>query len=152
MKEEQNNLIITVFLHRKIHKVTWSSLNARTENQVDHFTVSRRWRRTLQDFRAYRGADVGSDHTLVIGKLKARIQSIRKSVLQRNPRFEISKRKRPAQQKAFSLLLSNSRLRRWLFWRINGNESRARSQQLQRENWNSRRKNLRAGYQKEISR
>jgi len=106
---EQNDLVIagTVFPHRKIHKVTWCSPDSRTENQLDHFTNSRRWRRTLEDFRAYRGADAGSDHTLVIGKLKARIQSIRKSGLQRNQGFHISKLKTPAQQKEFSLSRNN---------------------------------------------
>jgi len=52
--------------------------------------------------------DVGLEHTLVIGILKARIQSIRKLGLQRKPRLDISKLKAPAQQKEFSLLLRNS--------------------------------------------
>ena len=107
---EQNDLVIagTVFPHRKIHKVTWSSPDSRTKNQmIDNFTISRRWQRTLQDVRAYSGADVGSDHILVIEKLKAKIQSIRKSELQKNQRFDISKIKTPTQQKEFSLSLIN---------------------------------------------
>ena len=130
--------------------MTWSSPDERTENQIDHFTISRRWRRTLQDVRAYRSADVGSDHTLVIGKLKAMIQSTRmkKSGLRGNPRFNISKLKTPAQQKEFSHSLSN---RFQVLADINGNDPRARSRQLWRKNWDSRRENLRAGYQKELS-
>ena len=31
--------------------------------------INNRWRSSLQDVRAYRGADVGSDHNLVIGKI-----------------------------------------------------------------------------------
>ena len=74
---------------------------------IDHFTLSRRWRRTLQEVRAYRGADVGSDHTLLIGKLKVRIQTIQKSGLQRDQKFDISKLKTPAQQEEFSLSQRN---------------------------------------------
>ena len=106
---EQTNLVISgaVLPPCTMHKVTWSSLTLRTENQIDHITISSRWPRTLKDVRAYRGADIGSDHTLVIVKLKARIQRVRKSGLQRNQRFDISKLNTPAQQKEFSLLLSN---------------------------------------------
>ena len=84
-------------------KMIWSSPNSWTGNQIDHFTISHRWQRSQQYVRVYGGVDIGSDHTLVIGKLKTRIQSIRKSGLQG---FNISKLKTPAQQKEFSLLLS----------------------------------------------
>lgn len=72
---EQTDLIIagTVFPHRRIHKVTRISPDAQTVNQIDHVTICRRWRRTLQDVRAYRVAVIRFDHTLIIGKLKVRI-------------------------------------------------------------------------------
>jgi hypothetical protein len=105
----QNDLVIggTVFPHRRIHKVTWVSPDARTENQIDHLTISRRWRRTLLDVRAYRGADVGTDHTLLVGKFKVKIQSTWKTGLQRRPRFDTSKLKTATQQKEFAVTLSN---------------------------------------------
>ena len=39
-----NNLVIgrTLFPHKTIHKATWTSLGCRTENQVDHITISRK--------------------------------------------------------------------------------------------------------------
>lgn len=106
---EENDLIVagTVFPHRRIYKKTCISPDAQTENQIDRFAISRRWRRTLQDVRSYRGANVGSDHTLVMGKLKAMIQSIKKSRSQRNPRLDISKLM-TVQQKEFSLSLTNT--------------------------------------------
>ena len=49
-----NELVIggTIFPHKQCHKVTWRSSNLRTENQIDHVTIDRRWRSTLQDVRA----------------------------------------------------------------------------------------------------
>ena len=38
----------------------------KTVNQIDHTLVNRRWRNSLKDVRMYRGADVGSDHNLVV--------------------------------------------------------------------------------------
>ena len=72
---EMNDLVIgeTVFPHHKINKVTWTSPDMITENQIDHIAISRRRRRTLQDVRACRGADVGSDHTLLVCKLRIKI-------------------------------------------------------------------------------
>ena len=106
---EQNDLVIggTVFPHRRIHKVTWKSPDLSTENQIDHLTVSRRWRRSLLDVRAYRGADAGSDHALVMGKLRVKISSIKKTELQRNPRFNISKLATEEQRQEFSVAISN---------------------------------------------
>ena len=41
-----NDVVIrgTVFPHKTIHKTTWISPDGRSENQIDHFTISRKWR------------------------------------------------------------------------------------------------------------
>ncbi|KAL9961514.1 hypothetical protein ACROYT_G030469 [Oculina patagonica] len=46
-----NDLCIggSFFQHRKIHKATWSSPDLRTHNQIDHITVSKKWKKTLLD-------------------------------------------------------------------------------------------------------
>ena len=48
-----NDLVIggTLNPHKTIHKTTWTSLEGRTENQVDHITIIREWRRSLHDVR-----------------------------------------------------------------------------------------------------
>ncbi|VDI79258.1 Hypothetical predicted protein [Mytilus galloprovincialis] len=38
--------------------------------QIDQLTICQRWRSSLQDVRAKRGADAESDHHLVIGSAK----------------------------------------------------------------------------------
>ena len=63
---QENRLVIggTIFEHKNIHKLTWTSPDGNTRNQIDHIIINNRWRSSLQDVVAKRGADVGSDHTL----------------------------------------------------------------------------------------
>ncbi|PVD35287.1 hypothetical protein C0Q70_06569 [Pomacea canaliculata] len=39
----------TAFPHKNIHKTTWTSPDGQTENKIDHITLARKWRRSLQD-------------------------------------------------------------------------------------------------------
>ena len=56
----------TIFPHERIHKETWCSPDGVTINQIDHIAICRKWRRSLLDVRSHRGADVNSDHHLVL--------------------------------------------------------------------------------------
>ncbi|XP_076045216.1 uncharacterized protein LOC143027672 [Oratosquilla oratoria] len=74
-----NNMIIggTVFPHKDIHKQTWISPDDRTSNQIDHILIHREHRSALQDVRVFRGAGCDSDHHMVVGKIKAKLQTKR---------------------------------------------------------------------------
>ena len=71
-----NNLCIgnTYFAHKSIHKKTWRSPDGHTKNEIDYICINKRWRSTIQDVRAYRGADVGTDHHLVRASLRLRFK------------------------------------------------------------------------------
>ena len=71
-----NGLVIggTLFKHKDIHKITWYSPNNRDKNQIDHVIINGKWRRSLLDTRSYRGADVNSDHCLVVARLKLKLK------------------------------------------------------------------------------
>ena len=73
-----NNLVIggSLFPHRLIHKYTWtSSAGTRPRAQLDHVLLNGWWRRSLLDCRTYRGADIGSDHEIVVAKLRLKLSS-----------------------------------------------------------------------------
>ena len=71
-----NQLVIggSIFPHKRIHKATWISPNHVTENQIDHICISRKFRRSWQDVRVMRGADVSSDHHLLMTTVKLRLK------------------------------------------------------------------------------
>ena len=83
----------TIFPHKDCHKVTWVSPDHKTENQIDHVAIGRKWRRSLLDMRSKRGADIGSDHHLVVAKFKMKIQANSQRTRQLRKRYDISKLK-----------------------------------------------------------
>ena len=62
------------FQHKSIHKATWVSPDLRTTNQIDHVCIGKKFRRSLQDVRVKRGADVASDHHLLVAQLKLKLK------------------------------------------------------------------------------
>ncbi|XP_053954636.1 uncharacterized protein LOC128860875 [Anastrepha ludens] len=88
-----NNLVIggTLFNHKRIHKVTWTSPDHTTENQIDHIAISRKWRGSLTDVRNKRGADISSDHHLLIAVVRLKVAAITQQKSQR--RFNVEKLK-----------------------------------------------------------
>ncbi|KAL6482370.1 hypothetical protein MHYP_G00104500 [Metynnis hypsauchen] len=46
-----NDLVIggTIYPHSRIHKTTWTSPDVKTDNLIDHFTIDRKWRRSVMD-------------------------------------------------------------------------------------------------------
>ncbi|VDP43005.1 unnamed protein product [Schistosoma margrebowiei] len=68
-----NKLVIsgTIFPHKRIHKTTWTSPDHTTQNQIDHICIKKTFRRTMEDVRTKRGADIASDHHLLVAKMKS---------------------------------------------------------------------------------
>ena len=72
----QNNCIIggTIFPHKNIHKLTWKSPGSQTTNQIDHVIINCKWRHSVLDVKVHFGADVSSDHYLLVAKVKLKLQ------------------------------------------------------------------------------
>ncbi|VDP47671.1 unnamed protein product [Schistosoma margrebowiei] len=68
-----NKLVIggTIFPHNRIHKATWISPDHTIENQIDHICINKKFRRTMEEVRTRRGADVASD---VVANLKLKLK------------------------------------------------------------------------------
>jgi hypothetical protein len=61
----------TMFLHRNIHKYTWTYPDEKTQNQIDHILVDRH--SNILDVRSYRAADCDTDHYLVVARIRERL-------------------------------------------------------------------------------
>ena len=89
---EKNDLVIggTLFQHKTIHKLTWRSPDGRTESRIDHILVNGKWRHSLQDVKTRRLADVGSGHSLLVGKLALKLRKA-KTGEKKKQRFDTAK-------------------------------------------------------------
>jgi hypothetical protein len=68
-----DNGVTTLFTHGKIHKCTWTSPDGKTHNQTDHILIDKRWHSNIADVRTLTRADCGTDHYLVVAKVRHRL-------------------------------------------------------------------------------
>lgn len=66
----------TIFPHEACHLATWVSPDLKTENQIDHICISRKFRRSLQGVRVKRGADAASVHHLLVEIIKRKLSQV----------------------------------------------------------------------------
>ncbi|MBN3278047.1 CFDP2 protein, partial [Polyodon spathula] len=103
------NLVIggSVFHHRRIDKATWVSPDLSTENQIDHVCIGKKFRRSLQDIRVKRGADVASDHHLLVARLQLKLKRNWIRGTNQRQRYTTMLLKDPTKLEQFTISLSN---------------------------------------------
>ena len=75
----ENNFTITnsCFQHHHRRLYTWTSPDGKHRNQIDYILIRRRWRTSVQNTHTLPGADCGSDHQLLMSKLRVKLRAIR---------------------------------------------------------------------------
>ena len=77
-----NNLVLTNTLgpHKPSRRWTWHSPDGKHHNQIDYILVKKRFRSgvNIHRTRSFPGADIGSDHDLVMMTFQVRLKKTRK--------------------------------------------------------------------------
>jgi hypothetical protein len=104
------NLVVnsTMFLHRNIHKYTWTSPDGKTHNQIDHVLIDRRGHSSILDLRSFRGADCDTDHYLVVAKVRERLAVIKQAAQKFDAeRFNLKELSELEVRKQYQINISN---------------------------------------------
>ena len=62
---------------RRLH--TWTSPDGQYRNQIDYILCSQRWRSSIKSAKTRLGADCGSDHELLIAKIRLKLKKVGKT-------------------------------------------------------------------------
>ena len=93
-----NNLLLanTLGQHKKSRRWTWQSPNGEHRNQIDYILVRKRFKSCIKTAktRSFPGADIGSDHNLVLMAFHLHLKKIAKQGSSRL-RFDLDKLKDP---------------------------------------------------------
>ena len=78
---QENALVIAniLFQQHKRRLYTWTSPDGQHWNQIDSILCSQRWRSSIQSTKTRPGADCGSDHELLIAKLRLKLKKVGKT-------------------------------------------------------------------------
>jgi len=97
----------TMFQHKDVHLQTWYNPNPHdsSKHQIDHIIVKRRDIKAVRDTRVYRGADVESDHRLMISKLQLKLRKPAKHTMR--PQLQPASLHSNEGKAAFQLSLQN---------------------------------------------
>ena len=68
--ENSFKILNTYYEHKEIHKHTWIWPGRGLQSIIDYFLIRGDMKRNVNDVRVIRGAEIGSDHHLVLMKLK----------------------------------------------------------------------------------
>ena len=88
--------------HENIKSATWHSPNGQTHNQIDFILVPQRFKSSVNkaNTRTFPGADIGSDHDLVLSTIKLKLKAKRQPKSPRI-RFDLDKLKDPEVAEVF---------------------------------------------------
>jgi hypothetical protein len=82
--ERKLTVMNTCFKHHVRRLYTWVSPGDRWRNQIDYILINQRWRSSILNVKTYPGADCGSDHQLLVAKLRLKLKTIKRNQIKPN--------------------------------------------------------------------
>ncbi|XP_062861160.1 craniofacial development protein 2-like [Trichomycterus rosablanca] len=76
--ENRLSIMNTWFEQPKRRLYTWTAPNGVNRNQIDYFLCQQRWKSSILAIKTSPGADCGSDHQLLVAKIKLRFSNIKR--------------------------------------------------------------------------
>ena len=75
---QENALVIanTLFQQHKRRHYTWTSPDGQHQNQTNYILCSQRWRSSIQSAKTRAGANCGSDHKILIAKIRLKLKRV----------------------------------------------------------------------------
>jgi hypothetical protein len=92
--------------------MTWRSPDGQTFNQIDHLLIDARHVSNVMDVRTFRGANIDSDHYLLISEIRSWISSARKMYGSYYTKFNSETLKSPETSSAYREKLNGQLARR----------------------------------------
>ena len=112
----------TMFQHKQIHQASWYPPNAKAQPSLkDYILVRQRMRSFILDTRVYRGADIDSDHRLVVTSIILKLNRHKKKSMK--SKFNVSLLTHDDVQSAFMESIQDKFNRRCTSADINGKYS-----------------------------
>jgi exonuclease III len=89
---ERNRLVITNtwFKKRKRRSYMWKAKGDRTQHHLDYILVKQRFRNNVKDVQTLPGADIDSDHKLLVARVSTRLKKIIRFQKQK-PKWDLEK-------------------------------------------------------------
>jgi len=104
---EENKLAVmnTFFKQHPRRLYTWNSPGNLYRNQIDYLMISRRHKNSVKNCHTYPGADVNSDHCLLVMKVKIKLKIPKKP--SREIKADLNMLKNPDVNNAFNAIIQN---------------------------------------------
>jgi hypothetical protein len=74
------HIMNTYFRHKKIHQGTWQHPSTKEWHMIDYILTNKRYKSSIEDIRVYRGADMKTDHHLLITRVRLHLAAKRTRV------------------------------------------------------------------------
>ena len=103
-----NDLVVanTFGPHKTSRKITWHSPDGKTHNHIDYIMMKKRFKTSVNiaKARSFPGADIGSDHELVMLTFKLHLKRTKKNNATQEIRFDLEKLKDPEVAEIFQAI------------------------------------------------